>query len=115
MGRIAVISVPLAGAPVDTRLPFRSLKVLMPLPSTVTRACGSARTPRACAAHTLWSLNLSSPLAASRRCVGDGEAHLGLAAADQLQVGHRAGGHLRGRVEARDVLGTIAAKPPPRM
>ncbi len=31
-----MICVALLGAPVDTRLPFRSLTLLMPLPSTVT-------------------------------------------------------------------------------
>src|SRR5450755_1402222 len=36
MRRIAVTSVPLTGAPVETRLPFRSFIELMPLPSTVT-------------------------------------------------------------------------------
>ena len=34
--RCAISSVALFGAPVDTRLPFRSANLLMPVPSTVT-------------------------------------------------------------------------------
>ena len=36
MTRNAKISVPLPGAPVETRLPLRSSNLVMPLPSTVT-------------------------------------------------------------------------------
>ncbi len=36
MRRRAITSVPLAGAPVETRLPLRSANLLMPVPETVT-------------------------------------------------------------------------------
>ena len=107
--RIAKISVPLPGAPVETRLPFRSSNLLMPLPSSVTTCMRFGyMTTRARTGSFLG--NLSRPLSGIDGSVDLGEGDVGVAGADQLQVVERAAGHLGGRRDARNLLAEDGAE-----
>jgi hypothetical protein len=63
--RNAITSVALPPEPVETRLPFRSLTVLMPVPSMVTTCMRLGYRIISVRTGTGLSLNLSWPLCAS--------------------------------------------------
>ena len=65
MMRNAITSVALPGEPVETRLPFRSAILAMPLPSIVTTCIRFGYRIISVFSGTLAPLNLSSPRSAS--------------------------------------------------
>src|SRR5580765_5287843 len=91
MTRKAMTSVALPPEPVDTRLPFRS---------AILRIQDHQRAHRDRPA-----LELVLALQRVERGVGHSEGDVGLAGADELQVGDRAAGHLGGGLHAVNVLG----------
>ena len=77
----------------------------MPVPSTVTTCIRFGYSTISVRTLTFASLNLSCALRRFPRRVDHGERDFGLAGAEEFQVVDGAAGHLRGRLQAGNVLG----------
>ena len=104
MTRNAITSVALPPEPVETRLPLRSAIFLTPVAVMVTTCMRLGYSTISVRTGTGLPVNLSCALVGIERRVRHGERDVGLAGADELQVGDRAAGHFRGGLHAGDIL-----------